>query len=75
MLDWIPDEEGDKLGHQHLITLQEVRNIRRRLNIGAIERHTCDPASILSWVHDLKQQDYNPILFFKNQGEQSESTE
>lgn len=75
VLDWIQDREGDKLGRQHLITSQEVRNIRRRLNIGVIERHTCDPASILSWVHDLKQQDYNPVLLFKNQGEQSESTE
>lgn len=75
VLDWIRDGEGDKLGRQHLVTSQEIRNIRRRLNIGAIERHKFDPASILSWIHDLRQQEYNPVLLFKNQGEQAESTE
>lgn len=73
VLDWIRDGEGDKLGPQHLISSQEVRNIRRRLNIGAIEKHECDPASILSWVHELRKQEYNPVLLFKNQGEQAEN--
>ena len=72
VLDWVRDEEGEKLGRQHLINSQEVRNIRRRLNLGAIERHKCDPASILSWVQDLRQQEYDPVLLFKNQGEDAE---
>ena len=73
MLDWIQDREGDKLGRQHLMCSQEVCNICRRLNIGAIEKHQCDPASILSWVHELRKQEYNPVLLFKNQGEQAEN--
>ena len=73
MLDWIQDGEGNKLGRQHLMSSQEVRNIRRRLNISAIEKHECDRASILSWVHELRKQEYNPVLLFKNQGEQAEN--
>ena len=30
-LDWVQDEEGEKLGRQHLINSQEIRNIHRRL--------------------------------------------
>ena len=43
MLDWIWDRVGDKLGRQHLMSLQEVHNIRSRsrLYIGAIEKHEC----------------------------------
>ena len=73
MLDWIRDGEGDKLGRQYQMSSQEVRNIRRRLNVGAIEQHECDPASILSWVHELRKQEYNPVLLFKNQGEQAKN--
>ena len=32
---------------------QKIRNINKRLDLGAIQRHKGDPASILSWVQDL----------------------
>ena len=36
VLDCIRDEEGEKLGCQHPINSQEVRNIRRRLTLAQL---------------------------------------
>ena len=68
ILDWIRDQECEKLGRQHLMNSQDIRNISKRLNLGAIHRHKCDPASILCWVQNLRKQEYDPILFSKTKG-------
>ena len=69
VLDWIRESEADKLGRQHLVNQQEVHNIHRKLNLKAIEKHKCDPTSVLSWVTELEGQEYKPVLFYKVQGE------
>ena len=71
ILDRIRDDESDQLGREHLINQQEVRNIRRRLNLYAVEKHKCDATSLSHWVTELKQQEYNPILYYKSQGEEA----
>lgn len=73
VLDWIRESEGEKLGRQHLVNQQEVHNIRRKLNLKAVEKHKCDPTSVLSWVTELEGQEYNPVLFYKVQGEEKDN--
>ena len=73
VLDWIRESEGEKLGSQHLVNQQEVHNIRRKLNLKAIEKHICDPTSVLSWDTELEGQEYNPVLFYKVQGEEKDN--
>ena len=72
-LDWIQESDGEQLGRQHLVNQQEVYNICKKLNLNVIEKHTCDPTSVLSWVTELKGQEYNPVLFYKGQGEEKDN--
>ena len=73
ILDKICDGESAQLGREHLINPQEIHNIRRQLNLYAVEKHRLDTASILHWVTELKQQDYDPVLCYKTQGEESDN--
>ena len=73
VLDWIRESEGEKLDRQHLVNQQEVHNIRRKLNLKAIEKHICDPTSVLSWDTELEGQEYNPVMFYKVQGEEKDN--
>ena len=73
ILDKIRDGESAQLGREHLINPQEIHNIRRQLNLYAVEKHRLDTASILHWVTELKQQDYDPVLCYKSQGEESDN--
>ena len=67
------DIDGDCFGHEHLINPQQIYNIRRQLNLRAVEKHKLDPASVLHWVTELQQQDYNPVLYYKAQGEEADN--
>jgi len=69
VLHKIRDGDIESLGREHFINPQQIHNIRRYLNLCTIEKHKLDPASVLHWVRELQQQDYNPVLYYKAQGE------
>lgn len=73
ILDRIRDAEGAHLHREHLVNQQEIHNIRRQLNLYAVEKHKCDPTSLLHWVTELRQQDYNPVLYYKTQGQEADN--
>ena len=70
IMDSIHDEMSGRVYREHLTTRQDILNIKRRLNIGCIQKHTNDQSSVSAWVQDLNDasNDYSPILIFKSQG-------
>ena len=70
IMDSIRDEMSGRVYREHLTTRQDILNIKRRLNIGCIQKHTNDQSSVSAWVQDLNEvsNDYSPILIFKSQG-------
>ena len=61
--------EGIK--REHLLVKQDVQNIKRMLNLGNIQKHSNDQTSVDLWVQEAKNQEYNPVLVFKPQGEEN----
>ena len=54
---------------EHLITKQDIHNIKNCYNIEGVRRHANDLISVVGWVEELKTLEYNPVLLFKLQGE------
>ena len=73
ILDDIRDDIPSQIGREHLVTLQDIQNIRRKYNIEGIQRHQNDHQSVSICVEEMASLDYNPILLHKAQGiEQTE---
>lgn len=53
---------------EHLVTRQDVRNIKTQFNVEGISRHKDDPISVSSWIEEMASLPYNPILLYKPQG-------
>ncbi|KAF2904488.1 hypothetical protein ILUMI_01691, partial [Ignelater luminosus] len=54
----------------HRIGKKDLHNIKRDFAIAySTKRHENDALSIKLWVEEMKSQNYNPILFYKEQGE------
>lgn len=76
-LDNILDDIRDKIAgifkREHLITKQDIQNIKRQYNIHGVQRHKDDQLSVSAWVVELQSLDYNPIVAFKPQGLECDS--
>ena len=72
VLDDIRDNVVSEFGREHLINCQDIRNVLSQYNIRGIEKHANDHSSVCAWVTELKSLDYNPVLYFKQQGLQNE---
>ncbi|KAF2888463.1 hypothetical protein ILUMI_17710, partial [Ignelater luminosus] len=58
----------------HRIGKKDLHNIKRDFAIAySTKRHENDALSIKLWVEEMKSQNYNPILFYKEQGESSKT--
>ena len=68
VLDDIRDSVEQTMNRQHLITRQDLRNVKFHFNIDGIIRHKNDLTSVSAWVDELTHMTYNPVLVFKNQG-------
>ena len=74
ILDDIRDSVTNKLGRKHLVTRQDLHNVKAQFNIDGIIRHKNDLTSVMAWVEEMNMLDYNPVLVFKPQGVGSSST-
>ena len=74
ILDDIRDSVTNKLGRKHLVTKQDLHNVKAQFNIDGIIRHKNDLTSVMAWVEEMSMLDYNPVLVFKPQGVGSSST-
>ena len=63
--------EKDGVSREHLLTKQDIYNLKRKLNLKSIQKHTNDLTSVCVWVEELKSLPYNPILNFKLHGDSS----
>ena len=71
VLDDIRDNVSYDLGREHLVTRQDLHNIKAQYNIDGMIRHKNDLISVLSWVTEMNTLEHNPVLFFKPQGEEN----
>ena len=53
---------------EHLVTRQDILNIKRQFNIEGIARNKNDHTSLQTWVEELHLQPYYSIVIFKQQG-------
>ncbi|KAE9523853.1 hypothetical protein AGLY_015741 [Aphis glycines] len=66
---------GTPLKRIHLIEKKDLHNIKRDYNISYnTKSHENDAVSVRLWVEDMKKKgENNPILYFKEQGENDEN--
>ena len=75
ILDSSRDTVAEKMERKHLISRQDIHNIKRQYNIDGIERHSNDYTSVQAWVKECKTLDYNPIVVFKQQGNEDDTND
>ena len=61
---------ADGITREHIVTMQDIRNVQNQFNIQGNSRNANDLTSIMAWVEEWKTSEHNPILLFKPQGEQ-----
>ena len=70
IIDDIRDcSENSQINREHLIRHKDINNIQKQFNIEGIRKHPNDLISVSSIVEEMDALDYNPVLFFKQQGE------
>lgn len=52
---------------QHLLTKQDVANLRRKVHDQTIMRHSDDATSVQMIVNELQNEAYDPVLIYKPQ--------
>ena len=71
ILDEIRDTLVDGGIHrEHIVTRQDINNVRLQYNIEGIQRHPNDLTSVCAWVEEMHTLPYDPVVLFKCQGEQ-----
>ena len=73
ILDDIRESVSNGLCRQHLVTRQDLHNIKAQYNIDGIVRHKNDLTNVRVWVQEMSTLEYNPVLIFKPQGESKDN--
>ena len=60
------------LNRDHLITRADLHNIKQQYNINCMQKASDDADSVLYWVQEMQCEEFNPVLFFKPQGQKSD---
>ena len=68
-MDNIRENTTKGITREHLVTKQDIHNIKNHYNIEGVMHHTNDQTSVCAWAEELHSLPYNPILLFKPQGE------
>ena len=58
---------SENVTRKHLVTRRDILNIKSRVQDQAIIKHPDDATSVLLAVTQLQQEEFNPVLFFKQQ--------
>ena len=70
ILDYIRDTQAGPLTRDHLTTHADLRNIKHQYNIDCVQKDSDDATSVSHWEGEMKQENYNPVLYYKSQGEE-----
>jgi len=68
IMDNIRDNTVGGVTREHLVTKQDIHNVKNQYNIEGVMQHINDHTSVCAWVEELKSLPYNPVLLFKPQG-------
>ncbi len=60
------------VSRKHLLSKQDIRNVKRSVLDRKIKRHDNDAISVGILVQELQNETFDPILFYKAQGCESE---
>ena len=60
------------MSRKHFLSKQDIRNVKRIVLDRQIKRHENDAMSVAILVHELQNEPFNPILFYKPQGGESQ---
>ena len=71
ILDNIREQHESRITRTHLVTKKDITNIRNQFNIEGMQKHKNYIFSVSSWVEEMETLDYNPVILFKQQGEQT----
>ena len=63
--------DSTDLHREHLISRKDIANIKRQYNIEGVQRYHNDLISVSAIVEEMETLKYNPILIFKQQGEEA----
>ena len=63
--------DSTDLHREHFISRKDIANIKRQYNIEGVQRHLNDLISVSAIVEEMETLKYNPILIFKQQGEEA----
>ena len=68
IMDNIRDSVTFGITREHLVTKQDIYNIKNQYNIEGVMHHINDLTSVCAWVKEFETLPYNPIIIFKPQG-------
>jgi hypothetical protein len=60
---------GTTMEIKHMVSKQDIHNIKQQFNIDGIERHDNDYICIQAWVEECRSLHHNSVVVFKQQGE------
>ena len=60
------------MSRKHFLSKQDIGNVKRSVLDRQIKRHENDAMSVAILVQELQNEPFNPILFYKSQGSESE---
>ena len=59
------------VSRRHFLTKSDINNVRVKVGDRVIKRHENDATSISLIVSELREESFDPVLFFKPQGSKS----
>ena len=68
----IRNNVGTTFYRHHLVSNEDLKNIKNAFGLNEIQRHPNDQQSVLSWIKEWEASESNPVLFYKLQGEPCE---
>ena len=72
VMDYIRGSMCGPLNRDHLITHADLHNIKQQYDINCMQKASDDTDSVLYWVQEIQCEEFNPVLFFKPQGQKSD---
>ena len=65
---------NNTIGREQLLSQQDIHNIQCHLDLDSITKNANNLISTSAGVEDMRAMPYNPVLIFKQQGEQQSDT-
>ena len=70
IIDDIRDIKDSAIDREHLVSRKDIQNIKKQFNIDGLCKHPNDFISVSCIVEEMEDTlEYNPVLLFKQQGE------